>query len=265
MIHYVAGHKITTLPVYLSALANWAETTGTGPLPRFKLFDRVKKGLNNYFGLVEVTQPKTAITMVDLVAMYSHTDFHQFNQVRDWCAYVFAFFGVLRISEYIGSSFTHQCVRVHSWGVCLTIPYSKTCLTPTQVKLARRNDILCPLAAYCCYMSFTSRLLRLPSMVFFRSTADRSDPLTKESFVSRFKSVVQDVLHKDPNDYAGHSFRRGGTTALFLAGVSETAIALHGRWRSLTYRQYFQWSDHQQLLPTQQLLAASRVPAQVLA
>jgi hypothetical protein len=259
VIYYVAGHKITTLPSYVSALANWAETTGTGPLPRFKLYERVKKGLNNYFGTAEITQPKTAITIADLITIYSHIDFTHFEDVRDWCAYVFAFFGVLRISEYINPNFTYQCVKAHDWGICLTIPYSKTCLTPAQVKLARRGDVLCPLAAWCAYYNFTSRLLRVPTMVFFRQSVNRSEPLNKISFMSRFKLLVSNVLHKDPSDYAGHSFRRGGTTALFLAGVPESAIALHGRWKSLTYRQYFQWSDHQQLLPTQQLLAASKI------
>jgi hypothetical protein len=259
MVYYIATHKITTLPVYLSALNNWAETNGTAPLPRFKLYERVRRGLNNYFGLTEVVQPKTAITMADLILIYNSIDFTDFGQARDWCMYVFAFFGVLRISEYVSSSFNHRCVTAHSWGICLTISYSKTCLTPVQVRLARRRDILCPLAAYVCYVSLLPRQLRLPSITLFLSGPTQSTPVSKNVFVSRFKSVVNSVLRVDPTHYAGHSFRRGGTTALFLAGVPEASIALHGRWRSLTYRRYFEWSGSQQLLPTQQLLAVMPV------
>jgi hypothetical protein len=43
----------------------------------------------------------------------------------------------------------------------------------------------------------------------------------------------------DPHRVSGHSLRRGGTTAYFLAGVPETVIGLHGRWRSHAYRVYF--------------------------
>ena len=39
--------------------------------------------------------------------------------------------------------------------------------------------------------------------------------------------------------FAGHSFRRGGASALFAAGVPEAAIQRHGRWKSLTVRDYF--------------------------
>jgi hypothetical protein len=43
----------------------------------------------------------------------------------------------------------------------------------------------------------------------------------------------------DPAAVSLHSFRRGGTTQLFLEGVPEAVIRAHGRWKSLEVRRYF--------------------------
>ena len=60
----------------------------------------------------------------------------------------------------------------------------------------------------------------------------------------------------DPAHYSGHSLRRGGCTAMFLAGVNETFIAAHGRWRSLAYRKYLDFVDETQWRPTALLAKA---------
>ena len=45
---------------------------------------------------------------------------------------------------------------------------------------------------------------------------------------------------------------------MFLAGVPETFIAAHGRWRSLEYRKYLDFIDDTQWRPTQLLAARTR-------
>jgi hypothetical protein len=62
--------------------------------------------------------------------------------------------------------------------------------------------------------------------------------MSDTQFLRRVRSLVCSTLHGDPDKYAGHSFRRGGTTALLQAGVPEATIATHGRWKSLAYRGY---------------------------
>ena len=56
--------------------------------------------------------------------------------------------------------------------------------------------------------------------------------------------------------YGFHSLRRGGTTAMFAAGVPETMIQSHGRWASLTYKQYLDTtvSMEHSLIATQSLI-----------
>jgi hypothetical protein len=151
------------------------------------------------------------------------------------------------------------------WGIALTLPFSKTSLLPTQVDLIRRDDELCPLAAYNSYIALVPSRLHLPHHPFFLSAPHGStaSPLTESDFIRRIRGLVRSSLHLDPSDYAGHSFRRGGTTALYLAGVSESTIAVHGRWRSLAYRTYFDSNRSQRLrlMATAQLRLRSSVSA----
>jgi hypothetical protein len=254
MIDYVRSHKVTTLPQYISAVANWHHEHSLGDLPRNRLFHRVQKGIHNVFGLSESVQSKTALSLADLQVFYSKMDFSRFHHSRDWLCYVLAFFGLLRIHEYIGSSLKFGHVKVKSWGISITIPFSKTNLQPVKVRLVRRDpsDMFDPVSAYYRYVQFIPKPLQHPNIPFFLQRADRSIPLSDAEYMETFKHRVHHYLHKPAANYAGHSFRRGGTTALFLAGVPETVIAAHGRWKSLAYRKYFDAAVNK-LLPTAML------------
>lgn len=254
MIDFVRSHKVTTLPQYISAVANWHHEHALGDLPRNRLFHRVQKGIHNVFGLSEAVQSKAALSLADLKVFYSKMDFSRFCDSRDWLCYVLAFFGLLRIHEYIGSSLKFGHVMVKSWGISITIPFSKTNLQPVKVRLVRRDpsDMFDPVSAYYRYVQFIPTPLQHPNIPFFLQRADRSIPLADAEYMETFKHRVHVYLRKPEANYAGHSFRRGGTTALFLAGVPETVIAAHGRWKSLAYRKYFDATVNK-LLPTKML------------
>lgn len=245
----------------MSAIANWADSRALGPLPRNKLYDAVRAGLDNYYGEHNSPQRKTAITIDELCSLRSHLQLNEFKDARDWCAYLFAFFGLLRIEEYSGGSLSVCSVKQESWGVSLTIPFSKTSLVPTSVELVRRDDQLCPLAAYLSYISLIPTSLRLPHLPFFLTKPNSPSPMIDSEFIKRFRTLIRTSLpaSPDPDSYAGHSFRRGGTTAMFLAGVPEATIASHGRWRSLAYRSYFdsERNLHLRLMATAQLRVRS--------
>lgn len=263
MVFYARTHKITSLPQYISAVANWHHEHELGELPRERLYYRVQKGLGNVFGLSETVEPKAAITLEDLSNIYSRLEHNSFAGARDWLCYIMAFFGLLRIHEYIGSSLKFSHVNLHSWGLGINIPFSKTSLQPVCVRIVKRdaNDIFDPVTAYLNYIAFIPVKLRHGNMPFVLHHNDRSAPLPDHIYVQTFKLRVKNCLHKSPENYAGHSFRRGGTTALFLAGVPETVIAAHGRWKSLAYRKYFDATINL-LLPTSLLYAHSKAEQQ---
>jgi hypothetical protein len=239
-ICYVREHRVTGLPGFLSAVNHYVLGLGHPPLPRNRTFDRVRAGIANLNGHTDFSEPAKALTTVDLYAIHATLDLSSFTDARDWCASLFAFFGLLRIKEYSCSGLLVQHVTPEVWGINLTIPFSKTSLIPTAVSLARRDDdALCPLTAYRAYIQLVPTAFRQPGKPFFVEHAHSDAPLTDTTFIRRVRRWVTTVLHQDPSDYSGHSFRRGGTTALLLAGVPEATIAAHGRWKSLAYRGYF--------------------------
>jgi integrase len=221
----------------------------------------VRTGISNLNGDTDFSEPAKALTTDDLYAIHATLDLTTFTDARDWCASLIAFFGLLRIKEYTCSGLLVRHVTQEKWGINLTIPFSKTSLIPTTVSLARRDDdVLCPLAAYRAYIKLVPDAYRRPDRPLFLEHAHSDAPLTDTTFIRHVRRWVTKVLRQDPTDYSGHSFRRGGTTALLLAGVPEATIAAHGRWKSLAYRGYFdvQHSVRLRLAATAQLSLHSR-------
>lgn len=246
-IVYAQRHRITSLAGFVSAVAHYAMRMGFPDLPRGRTFDRVKAGLYNWYGDTNFSEPARGFTIDDLRKVRAHVNLDVFSDARDWCAALFAFYGLLRIREYTCAGLLRQHVSVHEWGISLAIPFSKTSLIPTAVAIVRRDDTLCPVAAHCAYTRHLPARLRRVEVPYFLHNASSAAPLTDVTFIRRVRRWVRDCLHRTPADYSGHSFRRGGTTALQIAGVPESTIASHGRWKSLAYRSYFDVQHNLQL------------------
>jgi hypothetical protein len=255
--NFCTSHKHTSLPTYIAALSHYHIAAGHGVLPRSHLYMKVTQGIKNFYGLIEQQQPKQALTVQDLVTIHASINFSLFNDSRDWCAYIFSFFGLLRLSE-IGSRLQCQHITVHTWGVAITVQYSKTNLRPVTIRLCKRDDILCPVRAYYSYINWLPSRLQLPSMPFFRSSASTSASVASQSMRSSLQQRCFSLFNSDRDSIGWHSFRRGGATALFLAGVSDSLIAAHGRWKSFTYRKYFDTNLHH-ILPTYRLMLHTKL------
>jgi hypothetical protein len=248
------------VPGFVAAIANRAHSLGHGDLPRHELFRRVMRGIEN-FHADQVATPKKAITMADLLAFHRFVDHSTFEGARNWCACTLAFFGLLRINEYSNGHLRHRHVQHTAAGVTITIAYSKTSLLPARVDLASRSDVLCPSRALSAYLAFFRAYPGLPHspddpLFITRHTSSGFHAMSDQEF----KAIVRGLMERvspgcDSLQYAGHSFRRGGTSALKLAGVADSIIQLHGRWKSDAYRAYID-VDHNialRLLATQAL------------
>jgi hypothetical protein len=238
-ILFTQSNRITGLPGFLSAVNHYVLALGHSPLPRGPLFDRVRAGLANWYGDTNFHEPSKAITSAALSTIHPRLDLASFTDARDWCACLFAFFGLLRIKEYTCSGLLTQHVTAAPWGINLSIPFSKTSLIPTSVAIIRRDDALCPVAAFSAYTALVPPRFREPGLPFFLHSPSSTTPLSDVTFTRAFRRWIRDHLQEPPDDYSGHSFRRGGATAMQLAGVPESTIAAHGRWKSLAYRTYF--------------------------
>ena len=262
-IVYAQQHRITSLAGFISAVAHYAMRMGFPDLPRGRTFERVKAGLLNWYGDTNFSEPARGFTVADLRAIRAHINLAVFADARDWCAALFAFYGLLRIREYTCAALLRQHVVRYDWGISLAVPFSKTSLIPTTVSLVHRGDDLCPVAAHRAYTRHLPARLRGIGVPYFLHSKTSTAALTDVTFIRHVRHWVRDCLHRDPAEYSGHSFRRGGTTALQIAGVPESTIANHGRWKSLAYRSYFdvQFNLQLRLSATEQLsLYDNRLP-----
>ncbi|EGZ23333.1 hypothetical protein PHYSODRAFT_381718, partial [Phytophthora sojae] len=58
---------------------------------------------------------------------------------------------------------------------------------------------------------------------------------------------------QDPSRFSTHSFRIGGTTALFAAGIDSLTIKLFGRWKSSAFERYTRIDDQVTSTMTRQM------------
>lgn len=256
MCDFASTHKITTLASYLSALSDFYRSNGLGPLCREDdRVIRVRKGLVNFYSLGETNTPKRPIGFVELERIFSLIDLSTFNGAREWASYVLSFFALLRRSEILDSRLKFIHINVHDNGMSITIPFSKTNLQPHTIHLCTRDDYLCPVRAFIHYLSFIPISLRsIASCPVFLSSPQTTQVVNHRTMSSTLKSRLS-AIGLDAKQYGWHSWRRGGTTAMFAAGVAETLIQSHGRWSSLTVRMYLDTTVSLQhaLLPTQSL------------
>ena len=244
MAVYANSHKITSLPTFISALNRYHRELFQVELPRTALYQQTRVGIENYYGNTAASAAKTALTLDDLCEFARHLDTRYFEHARDWCACLLAFFGLLRINEYMTSGLRHGQVRLTSYGVDITVVSSKTSKIPVVVSLTSRNDQLCPARALSHYLGFL-RILSLPSRpddpLFVSRLQNQAvvTATTDSEFIARLRELITTAFpDRDPSRYAGHSFRRGGASALQLAGVPAAVIQKHGRWTSDAFRAY---------------------------
>ena len=257
--------KLTTLPGFVSAISNATRERWGRELPRGHQYRSVMAGLRKQYG-DQTSTPKVALTMDDLAAIHRglSTATH-FEHARDWSACLIAFFGLLRVGEYMDARLRHRHVLVAADSLSITVLYSKTSLAPQVVTVSARCDALCPVRAFVAYRAFLTRE-SLPTadddaVFVVRYTGSRAGIMTQQQFILQLKAYLSAAFPlRDMSGYAGHSFRRGGATALLLAGVPADVVQAHGRWSSEAFRLYLDTvhSHHVRLAATQALPGALR-------
>ena len=80
-------------------------------------------------------------------------------------------------------------------------------------------------------------------------------PLTYSRFLTELKQLLT-LSGFEASSYAGHSFRRGGATFAFSAGVSAEFIKVHGDWRTNAYQLYAGVTRDTQLAAIQRMTSA---------
>lgn len=238
------SHSSTSLDGWLSGVNKSLEFESCNPLPRGTFFKQHKAGLKDIFGPVDVRAPSPPVDEKDLHKLRASLDLKEHAQARFWFCTLVGFQGLLRAGEISAGRLRLSDVQLVEGGIRIRVLFSKANSYPVWLALSERDDDLCPVKA-------------LEAMLQTRpSTADaRIYPASYNTFNSELKrrfahaGVVKAGL-------TSHALRRGGATALFMAGATTLTIMAHGRWASNAWMKYIELGFAQQLLATQLLYKA---------
>ena len=166
-----------------------------------------------------------------------------------WAAYVTAFFTLLRKSNIVPPSpaqfdpLRHPIrgdLHLTPKGIALTVKRSKTNQyqeRAPQLPIPYLKDHpLCPTSALLAVLALKSDLP--PSAPLFAyPTHQGLFPLTQSVFTRTLHKLLL-AIGIPADEYGSHSFRRGGATWAFKAGLPGEVIQILGDWQSDCYKQY---------------------------
>ena len=121
----------------------------------------------------------------------------------------------------------------------MRIKWSKTLQHKQGILLTPLPSIpgssLCPVSA----INHFFKLVPAPESAPFFCIPSSSgvQPITFSKFTSSLKQLISKI-GLDEREYSPHSFRRGGATYAYQAGVPEHLIKLHGDWHSDAFQAY---------------------------
>lgn len=176
-----------------------------------------------------------------LYAIYSVLDFRSQQDLVFWTAVVLCFRGLLRKSSVCqGVNCLCRSDAVFTeWGLLLHIHKSKTIQFKERVHVVPISTVHGPLCAASWLRVMVSRIPAKPNdNMFGYYKCNVYKTMTYDFFSKKLKSVVHSAGLMNQGKFTSHSLRRGGATALSLAGVPLHDIQRRGDWRSLSVLLY---------------------------
>lgn len=196
----------------------------------------------------------TAMSPDILLDIYRFLDLQDPLHVACWAAFLLAFFLMARKANMVPSSWkafevkkqlSRGSIMLGEAGLMVTITWSKTnqfgtrALIVPVVRIPRSP--LCPVVAYENLLHVCAAADSSPAFTF----GDRKC-VTSYRFVRVLRLLLQRAGYVS-SSFTGHSFRRGGATYAFKAGVPGELIKLQGDWKSSAYLHYLDFSLHGKL------------------
>ena len=166
-----------------------------------------------------------------------------------WAACLLMFFGLLRRSNVMVNSkadfdpakhLRRQDLNFTKDGLQVTIRWTKTVQYRERVLTIpypwKKGEKLCPTQGVYQAVRLTPQASALgPALVC--DLSPNPTPLTTGVFMDTLRACLSRP-GRDTNQYAGHSFRRGGASWAFQKGVSIELVRQLGDWSSNAYTKY---------------------------
>ena len=191
------------------------------------------------------------ITPKILQVYYNHMDHLSSLHWSVWACGLFSFYMMARLGSILPKSgstprnkfLTQDRVNFCAQGLLVTLLHTKTIQFGKRrlhIPLLCIESILCPVAAYSKLYSFVASHTLASAFVF--CDKGKMKQLNTSKFIRTFRSILRIGGVQHASSFTGHSFRRGGASWAFQAGVPGELIQICGDWASDSYKRYLEFS-----------------------
>ena len=253
---------------YIHGIAAWHQWNN---YPFARLKDRLPvfqafQGLKRFFGAPSVSVMEVTLQM--LFNIHPFVDRTSHDDLTLWAAFLLAFYCTLRKDNLSVGKASAFNPRANLTVADLAID-SNTLRGAVTIKHAKTNQFFernhtIPLVGFggtLCVVSALATMIhqvpcsREPSKPLFQVASSKGFvPMTHSFFVRGFKRLAKQAGY-NPEQYSGHSFRRGSATAAFNSGISKELIKWQGDWASDAWERYVEMDEQQKLLLPKTLVA----------
>ena len=203
------------------------------------------------------------VTPSVLQSFYSHMNHEDSLHSCVWACSLLCFFTMARLGSILPSGktsdlhtiLTRNRVNFSKEGLLITLLHTKTIQFGRRrlhIPLVRNQSLLCPVQAYEHLLAHLEGDVEGPAFVF--SKKGETKWLTRSIFITTFRAVLSSGGIQDASAFTGHSFRRGGATWAFQAGIPGELIQICGDWVSDAYKRYLEFSMNDKLNLAAQLV-----------
>ena len=203
-----------------------------------------------------VPRQATPVTPDILLSFHRHMDPNNSLHCSVYACGLFMFYTLSRLGSMLPSSksshkhkfLSKDRVNLSREGLLVTFLHTKTIQFGKRrlhIPLLRMDSVLCPVKAYFISSSMSSGRASGPAFTFHNK--GKICWLTTTIFIKTFRSVLKHAGLRGASSFTGHSFRRGGATWAFQAGIPGELIQICGDWASDAYKQYLEFSMQRKL------------------
>ena len=191
------------------------------------------------------------VTPAILQVFLRHMDVESSLHRCVWACGLFLFFTMARLGSILPSSkatplhtiLARNRVNFSTQGILITLLHTKTIQFGRRrlhIPLIRNASPFCPVVAYEQVLAHIQVDAGGPAFIFQHQGHVKL--LTGTIFVDTFRKVLRAGGVPEASRFTGHSFRRGGATWAFQAGIPGELIQICGDWSSDAYKQYLEFS-----------------------
>uniref|UniRef100_A0ABM0MV54 Uncharacterized protein LOC102807950 n=1 Tax=Saccoglossus kowalevskii TaxID=10224 RepID=A0ABM0MV54_SACKO len=194
------------------------------------------QGIKRHHGVPKRVKLPITIALMRILkdTVANHPTICNHDKAILWSAFTLAFFGFLRVSEFVApasTTFDPQCTLLTTDITCntdlvialkasKTNPFRRGC----NIIIAPSQSSVCAVQAYQAYKALHSSVAHLPAFQFANSTF-----LMRQAVSNHIQDLLTRASVPDVNCYTTHSFRSGAATTAADANLPDWLIKALGR------------------------------------